>query len=72
MPGVDGFGFIERLRALPPERGGRVPAVALTAHARVEDRARALCAGFNNHLPKPVEPVEIFAVLASLVTSSKS
>ena len=68
MPGVDGYAFIEELRRRPAEAGGRIPAVALTAHARVEDRARALYAGFNNHVPKPVEPLELFAVLSALVT----
>ncbi len=66
MPEVDGYSFIESLRALSPDAGGKTPAVALTAHARVEDRARALYAGFNNHVPKPIEPIELFAVIASL------
>jgi signal transduction histidine kinase len=55
-----------RLRSRPSDRGGRIPAVALTAHARVEDRARALYAGFNNHVPKPIDPIELFAVIAAL------
>ncbi|HEY8077702.1 MAG TPA: hypothetical protein VIF62_26430, partial [Labilithrix sp.] len=58
--------LIQKVRALPAERGGRTPAVALTAYARVEDRTRALVAGFNMHVPKPVEPAELLAVLASL------
>ncbi|HEY8076424.1 MAG TPA: ATP-binding protein [Labilithrix sp.] len=66
MPGEDGYSLIQRVRALPAERGGRTPAVALTAYARVEDRTRALVAGFNMHVPKPVEPAELLAVLASL------
>lgn len=66
MPEVDGYSFIERLRSLSGDDGGKTPAVALTAHARVEDRARALYAGFNNHVPKPIEPIELFAVIASL------
>ncbi|WP_225410222.1 PAS domain S-box protein [Stigmatella hybrida] len=66
MPGVDGYGFIARVRALSAEEGGRTPAVALTAYARMEDRARVLLAGFHSHVPKPVEPVELLAVLASL------
>ena len=68
MPDVDGYSFIQRLRARPPEDGGRIPVVALTAHARAEDRARALYAGFNNHVPKPVEPIELFAVISALFT----
>ncbi|RKG87748.1 response regulator, partial [Corallococcus sp. CA053C] len=66
MPGTDGYGFIERVRALSPEQGGRIPAVAITAYARSEDRTRVLRAGFQSHVPKPVEPVELLAVLASL------
>jgi CheY-like chemotaxis protein/two-component sensor histidine kinase len=66
MPGEDGYALISRLRALAPTEGGRTPAVALTAYARVEDRTRALLAGFHSHVPKPVEPVELLAVLASL------
>jgi two-component system, chemotaxis family, sensor kinase Cph1 len=66
LPERDGYWFIGKLRALPPERGGRTPAVALTAHARVEDRAQALYAGFNNHVPKPIDPIELFAVISTL------
>ena len=54
------------MRRLPPERGGRTPAVALTAYARSEDRLRALRAGYQTHLPKPVEPAELIAAVASL------
>ena len=66
MPEMDGFSFIEQLRQRSPADGGRIPAVALTAHARVADRARALYSGFNNHVPKPVEPMELFAVISAL------
>jgi signal transduction histidine kinase/ActR/RegA family two-component response regulator len=66
MPGEDGYAFIRKLRALDPERGGRTPAVALTAYPRVEDRARALEAGFQMHVPKPVQPNELAAVVAAL------
>ena len=66
MPGEDGYVLIDRIRKLPPGAGGGVPAVALTAYARTADRTRALLAGFNNHVSKPVEPVELLAVLASL------
>ena len=67
MPGVDGYELIRRVRALAPERGGKTPAVALTAYAGAEDRIRALMAGYQIHLPKPVEPNELAAVVASLV-----
>jgi CheY-like chemotaxis protein len=66
MPGADGYELIRRVRRLPAHRGGRTPAVALTAYARAEDRMRALRAGYQMHLAKPVEPAELIAVLASL------
>ena len=66
MPGEDGYALIRRVRALEAERGGRIPAAALTAYARSEDRMRALSAGFQVHVPKPVEPAELIAVVASL------
>jgi CheY-like chemotaxis protein len=66
MPEEDGFSLIRRLRALPPDAGGRTPALALTAYARVEDRVKVLSAGFQMHVPKPVEPAELVAVVASL------
>ena len=56
MPGEDGYTFIRSVRALDPEHGGQVPAVALTAYAQGEDGARVLTAGFQVHLPKPVHP----------------
>jgi signal transduction histidine kinase/ActR/RegA family two-component response regulator len=71
MPGEDGYSLITRLRALEAERGGRIPAVALTAYARVEDRLRALSAGYNMHVPKPVEPAELAVVIASLTQGRK-
>ncbi|HST50775.1 MAG TPA: PAS domain S-box protein [Pyrinomonadaceae bacterium] len=67
MPGEDGYDLIRRVRALPPEDGGRVPAIALTAYARVEDRLQALRAGYQMHVPKPVELGELMVVAASLV-----
>jgi CheY-like chemotaxis protein len=67
MPEEDGYGFIRRVRALPAAEGGRVPAVALTAYARTEDRLQALRAGYQMHVPKPVELAELVAVVASLV-----
>ena len=66
MPGEDGHALIQRIRRLPPDAGGDVPAVALTAYARTEDRTRALLAGFDNHIAKPVDPRELIAVLATL------
>jgi CheY-like chemotaxis protein len=54
------------MRSLSRDEGGRIPAVALTAYARLEDRTRALRAGFNAHVAKPVDPNELLAVLSSL------
>lgn len=66
MPGVDGYQFIRDVRRLPPELGGRVPAVALTAFARSEDRTRAMMAGYQVHIAKPIEPQELIVTVASL------
>jgi len=66
MPEVDGYEFVRRLRQLPRERGGRIPAVALTAYARAEDRRKALMTGFQNHAAKPVDPQELVVVVANL------
>jgi PAS domain S-box-containing protein len=67
LPGEDGIWLMRAIRALGPEQGGRIPAVAVTAFARAEDRTRSLLAGFQQHLVKPVEPAELCAVVASLV-----
>ena len=67
MPEEDGYSFIRRVRALPAERGGRVPAAALTAYTRPEDRAHALGAGFQVHLPKPVDATQLMHTLASMI-----
>ena len=66
MPGRDGYALIESVRARPPERGGDVPALALTGFARVEDARRALGAGFQLHLTKPVEPDSLVAAVVQL------
>jgi CheY-like chemotaxis protein len=64
MPEADGYALIGQVRAL--ERGGQIPAIALTAYARPEDRQRALAAGYQSHVPKPVEPGELATVIAGL------
>ena len=66
MPDEDGYTFIRRIRALPPEAGGDVPAAALTAYASPADRMSVLGAGFNMHVAKPVQPAELAMVVASL------
>jgi CheY-like chemotaxis protein len=67
MPGEDGYQLIRLVRALSADEGGTTPAVALTAYGRPQDRRRALDAGFNIHVPKPVDPGELTAVIAELV-----
>jgi signal transduction histidine kinase/CheY-like chemotaxis protein len=66
MPGEDGYTLMKKLRAQEKLRGGHIPAIALTAYARREDRLRALSAGYEYHVPKPVEPDELLAAVASL------
>jgi PAS domain S-box-containing protein len=66
MPEVDGFQFIRQVRALPSEAGGRTPAIALTAFARSEDRTRAMIAGYQVHIAKPIETQELLATVGSL------
>ncbi|MGA9377786.1 MAG: PAS domain S-box protein [Phormidium sp.] len=56
MPEVDGYSLIQQIRALPAEKGGSVPAIALTAYAREDDRHRALANGYQKHVTKPLEP----------------
>jgi PAS domain S-box-containing protein len=67
MPEMDGYELLRRIRALGQSRGGGVPAIALTAFARSEDRTRALRAGFLHHVAKPLEPSELVATVASVV-----
>lgn len=66
MPGDDGVGFIKKVRELTPERGGRIPAAALSALASDEDRRRALEAGFQLHVAKPVDAARLAAVVVAL------
>ncbi|RCJ25692.1 histidine kinase [Nostoc sp. ATCC 43529] len=67
MPQENGYSLIRKLRSQSPELGGNIPAAALTAYARAEDRMRAIQEGYQLHLPKPVEPAELATVVASLV-----
>jgi CheY-like chemotaxis protein len=66
MPGENGYQFMQRVRAWAREKEIWIPAVALTAYARTEDRMKALSSGYQIHLPKPVEPAELIAVIVSL------
>ncbi|MDI9637109.1 PAS domain S-box protein [Geitlerinema splendidum] len=70
MPGIDGYMLMQRIRALPPERGGQVKAIALTAYAGKFDRHRALAAGFQQHLSKPVEPEGLIRAIAQMLHST--
>ncbi|HXG67443.1 MAG TPA: PAS domain S-box protein [Blastocatellia bacterium] len=66
MPEEDGYALIRKVRSLDPQEGGDVPAVALTAHVRIEDRARALSAGYEMFVPKPVDVTELLSAIATL------
>lgn len=70
MPDADGYMLIRALRALPRDRGGQTPAVALTGLSTDEDKARALRAGFQYHVPKPVDALTLVGVVAGLAARS--
>jgi PAS domain S-box-containing protein len=70
MPDIDGYELIRRVRLRSPETGGTIPAAALTAYARTQDRLRVLSAGFQMHIPKPIQSEELIAVVASLAKRS--
>jgi len=72
MPVEDGYGLIKKVRALPRERGGQTPAVALTAYARSDDRKRALAEGYHVHLAKPVDRVELATVIGGLCHNAET
>jgi CheY-like chemotaxis protein len=72
MPGEDGYELVRRLRSLPLEEGGAIPAAAVSALARPEDRRRALEAGYQAHVAKPVESAELLAMAARLVEGTFS
>jgi CheY-like chemotaxis protein/two-component sensor histidine kinase len=67
MPDQDGYEFIQKLRALPPEQGGQTPAIALTGYATRKDKERALSAGYQQHIAKPIEQTDMIAAIAALV-----
>ena len=71
MPGEDGLSLIRRVRMLPFDRGGQVPAIALSAYAGAEDRRQALLAGFQRHIPKPVDPAHLLAAIATMTRSGE-
>jgi CheY-like chemotaxis protein len=71
MPEEDGYALIERVRALKPEQGCDIPAAALTAHVREEDRILALAAGYQIHIKKPVDPTKLALAVATLGKKAK-
>jgi signal transduction histidine kinase/CheY-like chemotaxis protein len=72
MPHDDGYALLREIRALPAERGGLCPAIAVTAYATEEDRKRALTAGFDAHLAKPFAPQILVATLARILAASRA
>jgi CheY-like chemotaxis protein len=71
LPEVDGYELLHRIRGMDASAAGGIPAVALTAYARAEDRMRAFRAGYQAHIPKPVEPTELVATIADLAKLSR-
>jgi PAS domain S-box-containing protein len=72
MPNIDGYMLLRQLRTLPPEQGGQIPAIALTAYAGEYDQKQAMAAGFQQHLSKPIEPEELVRAISTLVESSQT
>jgi signal transduction histidine kinase len=70
MSGEDGYSFIRRVRSLPADRGGHIPAVAITAYATAADRAEAMSSGFQLHVPKPFDPIELARTVQRLTVST--
>ena len=71
MPEEDGYDLIRHVRALDAGRGGQIPALAVTAYARIEDRDKAIAAGYHEHAVKPIEPAELAAAVATLTGRSE-
>lgn len=72
MPKEDGYSLIAKIRSLESEKEGQLPAVALTSHTRIEERTRALSAGFNMFVPKPIEPTELVSAIANLAEPTEN
>ncbi len=64
---MDGYSLISQIRTMPEEQGGQIPAIALTAFAVDIDKQQVLAAGFNRHIAKPVEPIELVTLIASIL-----
>nr|WP_323374468.1 response regulator [Nostoc commune] len=67
MPEVDGYMLMRQIRAMSPELGGKIPAIALTAYASEFDYQQAIAAGFEQHITKPVEPAKLLQAIANLI-----
>jgi CheY-like chemotaxis protein len=67
VPDEDGYDLIRKVRARDADRGGRIPALAVTAYARIEDRTAAIAAGYQQHAAKPIEPAELAAAVATVL-----
>jgi CheY-like chemotaxis protein len=67
MPDQDGYELIRKLRTLPVEKGGATPAIALTGYASRKDRERALSSGYQQHMAKPIEQVDMIRAIAALI-----
>ena len=67
LPGDDGYALIQKLRAWEAPRGASIPALAVSAHARAEDRTRAIAAGYQMHIAKPLEPADFVAAIGHLL-----
>lgn len=70
MPEVDGYALIRQVRALPADKGGQIPAIALTAYAREDDQQRAIASGYQRHVPKPLEPEQLVQTLVTLLKTT--
>ena len=68
MPGTDGFALVREMRSMSAEKFRSLPAIAVTAYVNPEDRVRALVAGYQNHLPKPVDPDALAEAIVQLVS----
>ena len=66
MPGEDGYSLIRKVRALDASQGGETPAIALSGYGRPQDRLKCIAAGFNMHVPKPVDPRELTTIIAGI------
>jgi CheY-like chemotaxis protein len=72
MPGADGYVLIRQVRLLPADEGRGIPAIALTAYGRPQDRLRSIDAGFTMHIRKPVDPGELTSIIAGIADPPKS